>query len=1149
MTNRLFLSVAMLLIATGAFAQARASYSTVTQDDVKYRVYYNDGYAYVYGIGTSTATDITIADSVTYNNVNYPVTYINSSAFSGNDVLVSVTIEEGLTQILSQAFYDCDALVSITLPSTLDTIGSSVFYDCASLDSVEIPEGVTGIGESVFYNCDALTSITLPSTLSSIGASCFRYCDALTSISWPKGVVSLSLGNYCFDDCDALTSISLPEGLVSLGNYCFRNCDALTSISLPEGLVSLGSYCFYDCDALDSLWMPSTLTSIGSSCFSGCDNLEYVQVDATTPPSISSTSVFPDYFYPIVVPQGSAETYYNTSYWSSFTIINGERLSLTIDVSTAGSLADLVLAQTENYRDVIDLKLTGTLNDDDLSTIQNYLTKLLTLDLGETDLTELPGDFLKARYNIEHIVLPAELDTITGTNAFNQCRNLRDVEIPGSLAYIPSYTFRYCTKLDSVTFNEGLIGIGNYAFYEDASLSYVTLPSTVVYLSSFSFGYCTGLKDVSLNEGLRRIYSYSFCGDTSLKSLTLPSTVLYLEDRAFEGCTGLKDVSLNEGLAVIMNRAFSGCTGLTEVTLPSTLLLCERPFYSCDNLTSLTCLAAVPPATNGYWPLSGTDAEGKTLYVPSMLITEYKQASGWDSFTNIKVVDGDYEPEQIGVINEMLFTSSARPSNTPDVTLYSYDYFYSSSNALTNYWTAGHMSVDEGETFSMGTFSSRARRESYKYDYYDARYPTLISNTAMRADSVETEMTIYDNQWFFVSFPYDVQVSSIVEEDAADQWVVRKYDGEKRAAGLTDSTWVNMTADSVLSAGQGYIIMTDGSETYSSLLIPALNNTNKNNIFAYTDQTVTLTEYTAEYSHNRSWNLVGNPFPCFYDTRYMEFAAPITVWNGTGYTAYSLTDDSYVLKPFEAFFVQKPVDDTETMVFTTEGRQHTVVAGEGPSEAKSRVAAASDRYVVNLTVSCDDYEDRTRVVLNEAASCDYELSCDAAKFMSSSAAVPQLWSTEADGDYAINERPLAEGLVALGFKAGTSGTYTLAMPSSCELSVTLNDLYEGTTTLLNSGSYTFDSSRGTFTDRFSLTFAGETTGIRDVQKEASESVLLSVAGGQLSIAAAEGTSVAVYAPSGALIGRTSTGAASYDVAPGIYIVNVAGESRKVIVSK
>lgn len=590
------------------------------------------------------------------------------------------------------------------------------------------------------------------------------------------------------------------------------------------------------------------------------------------------------------------------------------------------------------------------------------------------------------------------------------------------------------------------------------------------------------------------------------------------------------------------SRSFAYCSALTEITLPSTLQWVDQSLYYCSNITSITCKAAVPPVCDdGYDILYNVTKEGITLYVPSLLITEYKQADGWDEFINIKPIEG-YEPDVIYVKDDMLFTGDVRPTNKPDVSVLSYDYV-EGDYSLTGYWDAGKMTVDAGSTFSMGTYEMLTRRERYSYNYYDARYSSLLTNSQMRADSVKVSMSCYDNQWHFISLPFDVKVSDIVALDDA-QWVVRSYSGANRAAALSDSTWVNMTSDSTLTAGRGYILMTDGDATYSDIQFKAVDNTNKNNIFAYTDQTVALDEHVAEYSHNRSWNLVGNPFPSFYDSRYMEFSAPITVWNGTGYTAYSITDDSYIFKPFEAFFVQKPVDDSE-MIFPIDGRQHTVTAGDGPSGAKT--ATSSSRHVLNLLVSGNGYEDQTRVVINPGVSIGYDISTDAAKFMSSQKSVPQLYSLDAEGSYAINERPLSDGTVSLGFYAGKEGSYTISLASSTTLSVTLTDNEEDTECDLTTCAYTFDSESGTYESRFTLTITDSATGISNVYGTKTNAEIKSLAG-TISVSGAEGM-VEIYSMSGALVGKANAMEATFGVRPGVYIVKIGSESHKVVVAE
>ena len=77
-------------------------------------------------------------------------------------------------------------------------------------------------------------------------------------------------------------------------------------------------------------------------------------------------------------------------------------------------------------------------------------------------------------------------------------------------------------------------------------------------------------------------------------------------------------------------------------------------------------------------------------------------------------------------------------------------------------------------------------------------------------------------------------------------------------------------------------------------------------------QTLRLRAYPAAHQQNANWNFVGNPYNAKYDIlgqlSKMGIESPIAVWNGTGYTTYTPGIDSYVLMPFEPFFIQVTED-------------------------------------------------------------------------------------------------------------------------------------------------------------------------------------------------------------------------------------------------
>lgn len=758
---------------------------------------------------------------------------------------------------------------------------------------------------------------------------------------------------------------------------------------------------------------------------------------------------------------------------------------LDITINVPGAMGDSILSKVEKFIDVKSIKLTGTLNDADISTLQTRLTQLREIDMTNVNMTTLPNRFFYQRSLLEIVKLPKELKTI-GEYALYQCTGIKYIDFPTTLVAINQRAFYDCNNLQEVILPEGLTTLGDYVFYSCDNNQYVKLPSTLKTISSYAFYENNKLKQIDFADGLTHINNYAFCRCSALESLKFPNTLYYIGGYAFSYNSSLSHIKFNEGLYQIADNAFEDCDALTEVTLPSSLVLAnESPFDYCDNLKKVTCLSIDPPYMTDQIPY-GLNMSGRELYVPALSINTYKQTSGWDKFPTIKPID--YLPENISVLSNLMLTlPGAIPSDyKPKV-----DIIHDQKG--TSYWQYGSLTVNGEGTLSMSDFSM-VWDPNYLYNQSNRsqHYCSLVNNSHLRADNVGIVFWTPNNRWTFLSLPFDVKVSDITTvAEGTTNWVIRKYDGQRRAAGeASDYTWVKMKDDDILNAGEGYIIQGSryigtSSQQYSGFDVEAINNTNKNNIFINTDVTVTLKEYESEFAHNRSWNLIGNPYPCYYDTRFMDFEAPITVWNmsNSTYAAYSPVDDSYILCPGEAFFVQCPVDKN-TIIFNKDGRQTNHTARTLPANVKAKRANGvnANRTIVNLNLSDGNHSDRTRIVLNDKALLQYEMDKDASKFMSTEPNVPQIYTSANGVDYAINERPFADGTVNVCASIGTEGTYTIALANDVEgYQVTLEDKVEHKNTVLTDGNdYVFSAKAGTYTDRFVLYFSNETTGIEEI---------------------------------------------------------------------
>ncbi len=366
---------------------------------------------------------------------------------------------------------------------------------------------------------------------------------------------------------------------------------------------------------------------------------------------------------------------------------------------------------------------------------------------------------------------------------------------------------------------------------------------------------------------------------------------------------------------------------------------------------------------------------------------------------------------------------------------------------------------------------------------------SVVNNGQVKADKVTVNLTVPNSKWCFVEFPCDLPVASLTNSEQGTEWMIARYDGAARAAVNLAQTWVTLSESDVMEGGVGYILQSrrEGAEnSVFSFVVTDEDAINK--IFSGKDMSVTLAENESTYAVNAGWNLVGNPFVAYYNVSALSLTSPITVWDNETYKAVSPVDDHYVLSPLQAFFVQ--YSGESQLIFANDGRQLTSELNE-VTDAKKRAYAAGSRSFCNMVMTDGVYEDYTRVVFNPEADRLYDASCDAAKFMSANADVPQIYTVENGVSYAINERPVEDGQVSLGAYFSHDGEYTIR----CESTDSPIVLYDRQTDEMivmseNGDSYTFYAAAGKTESRFVILSGDESTAVQSVadKKTTEESV-------------------------------------------------------------
>lgn len=789
---------------------------------------------------------------------------------------------------------------------------------------------------------------------------------------------------------------------------------------------------------------------------------------------------------------------------------------MAVNVARKGEFAQTYIEMTDaDWSKGVNVKVIGALNNTDLANMKK-LTQLRNLDLSDATFDALPQSFLSNNNTLNEITLPENIKIIP-SSAFNYCQNLRKVHATG-LNRINESAFSECRKLTDIDISDVVV-IEHDAFSYCEQFAPAELPVNMTYLGPSAF-YNTGVKEVVIPNNVLKIGNQAFAYCKKLRKVTMQDNVLGIGSEAFEYCPLLAEINISEAVTFIDDEAFLGCTSLTEITLPSNLeSIGNNMFQNCNNLTTIKCKAVVPPVASGNFT-NGMDLNHCTLYVAPFTIDAYRAADNWKEFYIMKPLN---EPvKNIDIRRPMTFDlmseDNAVLQDNPNMLLG----YYSSNNLYNNYNTVGQLSASGDGTLSAGVFKIYnvfSDRDDYifsnKGNYYsDDMRPTLINNAEnMRADSVVCIAKLEKNMWHFISFQYDVQMKDIYGRNGTD-FVIRQYNSEKRAAakaegtgksnapmyaigtGGTDggttvvyeSNWENVPADGVLVAGKGYIIqaannnLKTNGETYDAVVeFPSRNTVTKNRLFTSADIIVPLEEYPAEFAHNRSWNLVGNPYPCYFDMHSLKdnFYTPIVLWKGSSYQAYSPVDDGIILRPNEAFFVQRPID-VEQMVFGADGRMHyndalaatdNKTSKPGVMYAPARSINGAERNVFNFTLEGCGSDNRARIVMNEKATMGYDLDRDAAKFFASTPMGVEIY-VDGDVKYDICERPLAEGTAKLAMRVATAGEYTITLSGKYAegWTVMLTDTQTGATVDLGKDAYRFEAAAGTTAGRFVLSF-------------------------------------------------------------------------------
>ena len=565
----------------------------------------NDGTLVISGSGAMSDAVVPVTSAnVKQLVVQKGVTGIGAGAFESFGNLTAVSLPEGLKSIGKNAFHGT-ALEELTIPASVNTIGTDAFAECNALAEVHVPCRWENWGDlydfdsKVYVNAHhyvngrcavcKVTDCAHPAYRDGACMICGFNCghpayeDGFCTICGLACAHDRYYGGVCTACGTACEHEDYENGACA---ECGTACEH--GAYKNGACTTCGTACKH----------PSYQDAACTVCGTACEHPSYNNGVCTVCRDIcphTEVSEAPGYCNDCdayITAAGNCGA-------DGANVVYRLDESGTLVISGTGAMADTSFSEVFlNSQDVKRITVKkGVTSIGNMAFLNLDHVTAVTLPEGLVSI----GDWaFSSCQQLQTLDIPASVTTI-GDQAFFSCYALQTLDIPASVTTIGSGAFYDCTASITVDGENTHYKVENDILYtmdgktlvwvrDPDSFESFVVPTGVTAIGDYAFDphMESQMTTLILPEGLVSIGEKAFYGCSKLTELTIPASVTTIGGNAFSLCNGLTTLTVNMQNGTIGSYAFWKCDRLTTVTLSAGVKEIDRyAFYSCTALKTV----------------------------------------------------------------------------------------------------------------------------------------------------------------------------------------------------------------------------------------------------------------------------------------------------------------------------------------------------------------------------------------------------------------------------------------------------------------------------------------------------------------------------------------------------------------------------------